>query len=243
MKKLSLIAGSLLLLAAASCTKNTYYTSPVDQKPVITNPNYIIEGLSDVNLFIKDSTIIPITITYKQGVQKRVTVSLMGVPQGLNYSITPNAGLPTFTANIGFGTKHAPAGTYMLQLLISDSVKTDTIPFQVTVKKHPIFLDNVVGTYNSYSLCQLTNDTTQVTVFKMTPTSLGLFNFLSSSTTVTANVDTVSKGLTIPMQSLFSGNMVGGSGMIYDDSIVVNYGLYNSSMTLIDTCHAVMKQP
>lgn len=242
MKKLSLIAGSLLLLAAASCTKNTYYTSPVDQKP-ITNPDYVIEGLSDVNLFLKDSTIIPISITYKQGKQRRVSLALSGVPQGLNYSISPNAGLPTFTANIGFGTKHAPVGTYMLQLLITDSVKTDTIPFQVTVMRHPIFLDNVVGTYNSYSLCQLTNDTAQVTVFKLSNTTIGLFNFLSSSTTVSATVDTVNKNLTVPMQSLFSGNMVSGNGKIYDDSIVVNYGLYNSSMTLIDTCHAVMIQP
>lgn len=112
MKKLLLLVNFLLLLFAA-CTKkdNSNQVLP-----------YHVDGVSDLHYYrqfpgMGSMPTMGLKVTYENGIQERVSLSIEGLPRGLKDTIFNRVGIPTFEAYVEFIDSAAPDGIHPLKLV------------------------------------------------------------------------------------------------------------------------------
>src|SRR5436305_454553 len=101
---------AFLLLAA-------FITSSCNKTENTSANQFTINGIHDVTLGSTNPTPLSFTVALSKGAQEQVTISVSGVPSGINVVIDPVNGTPAFGGFINFswdGT--AAAGTYPIKV-------------------------------------------------------------------------------------------------------------------------------
>ena len=229
-----------LLIAILGCTKSRNYYQPPTSSG---DPDYIIKGLNEITLYKRDSILIPIEIQWVKGRQKNITLSFGKLPEKVNASITPSKGIPGFKTVIGIGTKYPLPGNYIIQLLVSDSIKTDTFNIKLTVKLHDNCIDEIVGLYYAYSICSNNNEIDKQMLLKRHYDNwIAISGLTNIEGNIYGRVHCDKDSFDIPNQHVaYSSKNIDGYGKIYYDSIVIRYRITDDTSAIIDNCSITIK--
>jgi hypothetical protein len=88
---------------------------------------FVINGVRDVNFTLSTTDYLLLSVKHTSGSQERVTISVTGLPTGVNAVIDPSSGTPDFESNIIFSMAgNAISGTYPIKIIgtAASSIKT-----------------------------------------------------------------------------------------------------------------------
>lgn len=111
MKK-TLLAAVLASALFASCEKKENVYPPVTEKPAPEDSTYIINGITDWTISRIDSTMVTLNVAFQQGMQKKVTLSVEGLPNRVKASFTPATGFPGFGTTMTLTSVFSKPGIY-----------------------------------------------------------------------------------------------------------------------------------
>jgi hypothetical protein len=196
----------LLITASITCcrkkdeTVNNYTTVGSSQ------PSFAINGINDIT-FVNDITYentLSLTVQYLDSAQENVTLSLSGLPSGINIDTTwINSGIPTFSTTLTVFDTSANGttpGIYPLTLTATTvSGKVKTYPFNLKIQGMPtVFL----GRYNNCtSGCSGGTYTDSIYADASVPNKVWFNNFANTGNKIYALIG-VSESITIPSQTI-----------------------------------------
>ena len=125
MKKYVLIT-ALLALGTTACVKEKDNINP--QAPTNTTPtptpntnntddSYIINGIADIAMGNYDKVSVPLSLEFKSGTQKNITLSVKDLPKYCKAEFTPKTGVPGFNSSLNINTFLADPGSYTITIM------------------------------------------------------------------------------------------------------------------------------
>lgn len=166
-----LLAFLLPVALFSSCGKDDE-----DNPPVVpaSSFDFIISGVSDVNVNRNKSVTLPLSVELKSGNQEAVTLSVSGLPQNVRDSFYAQSGTPTFGTALTLIANGAPIGSSEITLNAkSASGVTKDYKFKLNVTGAADCRDDIVGLYTVTNNCQ--SGLTQVFISKNPATSNTIF--------------------------------------------------------------------
>lgn len=134
-KALIIITAALFTLAA--CDKNEplpAVITPVDSTAQFDS-SYVIAGVVDIKMDNIDSNGTPLSINHITGVQKKITLSVTGLPANATVTFAPASGIAPFGTLMSIQTTFAAAGTYPVKLVATpESGTANEYEFTLTVE-------------------------------------------------------------------------------------------------------------
>lgn len=121
MKKLSIItlaAGALFTIASCQKKDNKVVTNvePVEPTPVV-DTSYIVSGLRNLTMSSLATNTLNVTVTRTSGAEKKVTLSVTGMPESSKVSIDGMSGYTSFSSAIKFITMFAKPAVYPISIM------------------------------------------------------------------------------------------------------------------------------
>lgn len=124
-----------ILITMASCQKNaTKVETNVEPVPA-EDTSYRVSGVSDITLMNIDEQMVEISVKDNDGVQKKVSLRISGLPESITAKFSSEGGFTPFTSTLSFETEFAPAGIYPLVVTaVSNEGITKTFNINLTVE-------------------------------------------------------------------------------------------------------------
>lgn len=238
-KVLYFVAVSVFLLG---CNKGS------DGKKGSPNPLYNIaidtkvEDLQDVVMEQTDLYEMPIAVKYISGTKEKVSIALVGMPENVFVSVTPQIDTPSYTSILRFNAMNADTGTTKITLITAASKDSSmrTYSFNLTIKPSPInYALDLAGTYTHSGMCEkvgAVNNTAYITAdpdvinrIKIEKIWTGDYSYF-----LYADIDPVNHTLSIPAQSN-NGISYSGNGTYTDNQIDLSYQFTDGNL-INDNC-------
>lgn len=152
MKKI-LLAASLVSVLFASCDKKQNVIPVIPEQPAPEDSTYIINGLTDMSISSLDSTVVGLNITFLQGKQDKITLSIEGLPDRVKGSFDPGAGIPGFNTTLMLKSVVAKPGVYPVTIKgVSENGLTKSYKVNLRIKDDFVcdsFFMNNIGSFTT----------------------------------------------------------------------------------------------
>ena len=138
MKKVLLLLSVFITLLVSSCNKNK------------RNSELSIAGLTDITLNENYTSLpktIPISINQKGVSSENINLSLEGMPDGVELSLSVKSGVPNFSSSINARiNKNLDNGSYPIKMIAKNDAGDETVfPFNIIVEL-PCY-EKIIGNY------------------------------------------------------------------------------------------------
>lgn len=221
MKKLSTLLLFAVTVFAFSCNKgNSPQTQP-----------YAIDGVDDINVRQGEDDSWDLTIRALGPIHETVTLSVSGLPQGMNYTMNHPDGMPTFNSTIVFRNISALPGAYPC-VLTASSAEAGKSTYNFTLKIAAPYVCGLLRSFDATSTCDADYI---LSISALNPpiedsiNTVKIFNISNSGATFEADVDCSNNTVTIPLQTVsVGGNFIqiqGGGEFDGNDVMTLNYTL------------------
>lgn len=115
--------------AITSCKKEKQNTiaelSPEDSIRIYGDTTYYITGLTDYTMHPLDRQIISYLVEHNDGIQRKVDISLSGVPANVGATISKQSGYTPYSSSIELTTKFLPSGIYPVTVHAKPDIGND----------------------------------------------------------------------------------------------------------------------
>lgn len=169
-----LLAASLVSLLFASCDKKQNVIPVIPEQPAPEDSTYIINGLTDMSISSLDSVVTGLNITFLQGKQDKITLSIEGLPDRVKGSFDPGAGIPGFNTTLMLRSVVAKPGVYPITIKgVSENGLTKSYKVNLRIKDDftcDSFFMNNIGMFTAY------NSSTNDSVFGFTNVNFQIDN-------------------------------------------------------------------
>lgn len=209
-----LLAFAFLVTFASACKKE-------DDEPSIPYvPPYRVSGLTDISIqkyaVGADPYEMYVQVEYENGDQERVTLSLEGIPDGLEDSMINTSGYPSFMSRIILVDSGVAEGTYTPRLVVTgERSGRREFPFNVRMLAVPDCSTPMLGNYTTTSFCNSGSYTMTIQAQPTTKNRVLLSNLNNNGTTLYGDADcsgtTGTTYINIPNQTV-NGVTYYGSG-------------------------------
>lgn len=236
---------ALACIAIYSCTKHTTTYNTIDNSDTSAAAGFSLKGISDLEMQSRDSIFIPLMVEWADGAERKVTLSVSGLPANVTGTFMPAGGY-NFSTTLKLVAKKAALGNSDFHINVSDSAGIiKAYHVTLTIKPKLMCMEEIVGSYMGDYAC--TSDTDSVAVFifptgggpnnnQIAITNLIPFGFTSVQATIAC------EGQTIAIQNQQTGPFtIWGSGNFsIDSTVTINYKYFDGSDT--NSCIARLKR-
>lgn len=229
-----------------SCNKGS------DEKKGSPNPrnniviNTKVEGLQDVVMQQTDQFEMPIAVKYISGTKENVSIALVGMPENVFVSITPQIDTPNYTSILKFNAMNADTGTTEITVITAASKDSSmrTYSFNLTITPSPInYALDFEGTYSHTGMCEnvgavsnsayISADPNKINRIKIEKVWTGNYTYF-----LYADIDPVNHTLTLPAQSN-NGISYSGGGTYTANKIHLSYQFTDGNL-INDNCEVTL---
>lgn len=238
---------AFLLLAIASvtvysCTKNHSTYTTVDNRDTT---GFTVSGIADMEIESRDSMMFPIMVERVSGVEKKLTFSVSGLPEGVTGKFTPESGY-NFSTMLTLVSKNAALGTSNIKIMVSDSTGViRTYGVKLSINPKMFCVEEITGEYMGDYMC--TNDTDNVamsifpTGFTTNSNLVSITNLVPSfGFAVDAKLTCEGQKLTIANQQLGPISIWGNGDFSKDSTVMINYTYFDGIDTI--NCSANLRK-
>ncbi|WP_276135074.1 hypothetical protein [Polluticoccus soli] len=233
MKLQALILASCATLLFSCKRENTATVVPVDPNPM----QYAINGISDKTIRWTDSIVMPLSVVYGSGNQERLTLSAIELPANITAKFEPASGIPTFSTLLTLRSTNLTAGKHTIKIKATtdkDSVKTFALVLtskglEACYGERPgeytdqMYRNNMPYFYTDNTVVAGPG-TNQITIQQVQTSLAGPIDIqviVNCSNYTLTVVEKAIDGLT--------GYTVRGSGKFTDNTLTVDFALWNGS--------------